>query len=332
MKLPNQICHKEIESEEIQQVFPIWNSAPLRSKEKKMKILIAGTNGMIGSAVTRHLIAWGYEVVRLVRHEPGFGEIGWDPEAGQIDAAALEGFDGAVHLASMPWPMRWTAKAKPKMLANRLGTNRLLAESLAKVAHKPQVLICASGQGYYPPSGDEVITEDCPGGTSFLSTLDRDAETVTAPASAAGIRVVHLRLPTVLGGDRLKMLGFQAGDGRQWMSWIGRDEVAYIIDFALKTEALSGPVNTASPNPMRLADFAKVATEAMGQKPGGVMPDWVVRLILGEMGEEFLLASRRIQPAKLLATGYRFHYPDLADTLRHELAVVNTGVTADVVA
>lgn len=288
-----------------------------------MKILVAGSNGMIGSAVTRHLVECGYEVVRLVRSIPSPGEIGWDPDAGQIDTAGLEGLDGVVHLASRPWPLRWTAKAKEKMLANRLATNRLLAESLAGCAHKPKVLICASGMGFYAPSGDDILTENCPGGTSFLSTLDRDAEAVTTPASSAGIRVVHLRIPMVLGGERLKMIGFQAGDGQQWMSWIGRDELAFIIEFAIKTETLSGPVNTVSPNPMRLADFARVSTEALGQKPGGVMPAFVVRLIMGEMGEEFLLASRRVQPARLLAAGYHFRFPDLADTLRHEKETID---------
>jgi len=300
----------------------------LRDKEKEMKILIAGSHGMIGAAVTSHLIECGYEVVRLVRSNPESDEIWWDPDLGQIDAARLEGFDGVINLASMRWPMRWTEKAKQKMRANRLVTNRLLAESLAKCESKPNVLICAAGMGYYPPSGDDILTEDCPAGTSFLSKLDQDAEEITAPATSAGIRVVHLRMPTVLGGERLKMLGFQAGDGQQWMSWIGRDEVASIIEFALKTESLSGPVNTVSPNPMRLSDFAKAATEAMGQKPGGVMPAFIVRLIMGEMGEEFLLASRRVQPAKLLAAGYRFRFPELADALRHEQAVMNTNVAA----
>lgn len=295
-----------------------------------MKILIAGSHGMVGSAATCHLIECGYEVTRLVRHTPGVGEVWWNPNATEIDTASLDGFDGVVHLASMPWPMRWTAKAKEKMLANRLATNRLLAESLAGCVHKPKVLICASGMGYYAPSGDDMLTENCPSGTSFLSILDRDAETATAPASAAGIRVVHLRMPTVLGGDRLKMLGFQAGDGQQWMSWIAREEVAHIVEFALNTETLSGPVNTVSPSPMRLSDFARTSTEALGQKPGGVMPAFLVRLFLGEMGEEFLLASRRVQPAKLLAAGYRFRFPDLADALRHEQAVMNADVAAGV--
>ncbi len=275
-----------------------------------MKILIAGSNGMIGSAVTRHLIECGYEVVRLVRQTPGPGEVWWNPDAGEIDTAGLDGFDGVVHLATMPWPMRWTAKAKQKIRANRLATNRLLAESLAGCAHKPQVLICASGMGYYPSSGDTVLTEDSPAGTSFLARLQQDGEAATAPASEAGIRVVHLRIPPVLGGAALQRVGFQAGDGQQWASWVGRDELASIIEFALTTETLIGPVNAVSPNPLRNAEFAKVSTRLWGQKSGGTMPAFLVRLVMGEMGEEFILASRRIQPAKLLAAGYRFRFPE----------------------
>jgi len=295
-----------------------------------MRLLIAGSHGMIGSAVTTYLLECGHEVVRLVRSKPQSGEIWWDPDPGQIDAASLQGFDGVINLASMRWSMRWTEKAKQKMRANRLVTNRLLAESLAKCEHKPKVFICASGMGYYPPSGDDILTEDCPASAGFLSILNRDGEAITEPASLAGIRVVHLRIPMVLGGERLKMLGFQAGDGQQWMSWIGRDEVASIIEFALKTKSLSGPVNTVSPNPMRLSNFAKVSTDALGQKPGGVMPALIVRLFLGEMGEEFLLASRRVQPAKLLDAGYVFRFPDLADAFRHEQAVMNAGVATRV--
>jgi uncharacterized protein (TIGR01777 family) len=242
----------------------------------------------------------------------------WDPDKGKIDAAGIEGFDGVVHLASMPWPMRWTSKAKQKIRTNRLATNRLLAESLAGCEHKPGVLVCASGMGYYPSSGDAVLTEDSPAGTSFLANLQLEGEAATAPASEAGIRVVHLRIPMVLGGNALLKIGFQAGDGQQWMSWIGRDELAAIIEFTLKTETLTGPVNAVSPNPMRNADFAVISSQALEQKCGGTMPAFMVRMVMGEMGEEFALASRRIQPARLLAAGYQFHFPELAQAVRHE--------------
>jgi NAD dependent epimerase/dehydratase family enzyme len=181
--------------------------------------------------------------------------------------------------------------------------------------------------GYYSSSGDTVLTEDCPAGTSFLSNFDQAAEAATTAASEAGIRVVHLRIPTVMGGPMLKMVGFQAGNGQQWMSWVGRDELALIIEFVLRTETLCGPVNAVSPNPLRSAEFATVATKALSQKPGGVMPAFVARLVFGEMGEEFILASRFIQPAKLLAAGYKFRFPDLADALRHEKESLNADVT-----
>jgi uncharacterized protein (TIGR01777 family) len=235
---------------------------------------------------------------------------------------SLEGFDAVIHLASMPWPLRWTDKAKQKMRANRLMTNRLLAKSLAECAHKPQVLICASGMGYYPSSGDTILTEDSPAGTSFLATLQKDGEAVTIPASEAGIRVVHLRIPPVLGGSALQRVGFQAGDGKQWMSWIGRDELAYIIEFILQTKTVSGPVNAVSPNPVRNAEFAAVSTQALNQKSGGTMPAFIVRMIMGEMGEELLLASRRIHPTKLITAGYRFRFPDLGEALRHEKEIM----------
>src|SRR5512139_341277 len=283
-----------------------------------MKILIAGSHGMVGSAVTRLLCECGYEVARLVRHAPDPGEVWWDPDTGKIDTAGLDGFDGIVHLATAPWPMRWTEKAKQKMRANRLMTNRLLAKTLTECAHKPQVLICASGMGYYPSSGDTILTENSPAGTSFVATLQKDGEAVTAPASETGIRVVHLRIPPVLGGSALQRVGFQAGDGQQWVSWIGLDELASIVEFAIQTEALVGPVNAVCPNPMRNSDFAKISTTALKQKPGGTMPAIIVRLVMGEMGEEFILASRRLHPAKLLAAGYTFRFPELANALQHE--------------
>jgi uncharacterized protein (TIGR01777 family) len=295
-----------------------------------VNILIAGSSGMIGSAVTRYMIESGHEVTRLVRHAAGPGEVRWNPDVGEIDTAGLEGFDGVVHLATLAWPMRWTGKAKQKMLANRLATNGLLADSLTGCAHKPKVLICASGMGYYPSSGDTILTEDSPNGTGFLARFQQQGEAATAAASQAGIRVVHLRIPMVMGGAALERVGFQAGDGQQWVSWVGRDELASIIEFALTSESLTGPVNAVSPNPLRNAGFAAVSTEALGQKPGGTMPAFLVRLVMGEMGEELILASRRIQPAKLLAAGYRFRFPELEAALKHEQEVVNRSLVTDV--
>ncbi len=285
-----------------------------------MKTLIAGSSGMIGSALSRHLVECGYEVTRVVRRNPVGGEVEWNPDAGQIDRAGLEGFDGVVNMATMPWPMRWTARAKRAMLANRLATNGLLAVSLAACVHKPRVLICASGMRFYPSSGDEVITEQSAPGSSFLSIFQQKGEAATAPASGAGIRVVHLRIPAVLGGRALQqMAGFQAGDGRQWMSWIGLGELASVIEFALRAESLSGPVNAVSPVPLRSAEFAAISAKVLGQKRKRALPAWLARLTMGEMAEEFMLASRCMQPTKLLTAGYQFRFAELPDALRHEM-------------
>ncbi len=286
-----------------------------------MKILIAGSHGMIGAVVARHLAERGHDIVRLVHGKPQEGELHWDPDHAEIDARQLEGFDAVIHLATMTMPFRWSASAKKAMLANRLAMNALLARTLARCEHKPRVLIYASGVGTYAASAEDTLTEDSPVGTSFLSRLDLDGEAAMAPAVEAGIRVVALRLPMVIGGARLLQIGFQAGEGRQWMSWIGLDEVASIVEFALHTEALCGPVNAASPEPLRNAEFAAAACEALEQKCGGAMPALLVRLIMGEFGEEMFLASRRAYPAKLLAAGYRFRFPDLASAVRHEKAL-----------
>lgn len=286
-----------------------------------MKTLIAGSHGMIGSAVTRHLLQNGHQVIRLVRRQPGSGEVFWDPDTGQIDKASFEGFQAVVHLATMPWPMRWTPKAKQDLRANRLSTNHLLAESLAGCEHKPEVLICASGMGIYPSSGDQVLTEDSPLGTDFLARLQRDGEAATEPAKAAGIRVVNLRIPGVLGGAGLKRNIGRMGSGRQWTSWVARDELASIIEYVITNDAISGAVNPVSPNPVRNAEYSHALSRALGRKPGMPMPALLLRLMLGEMAGALILASRRIVPARLLSAGYSFRFPDLEGAIIHESGI-----------
>jgi uncharacterized protein (TIGR01777 family) len=283
-----------------------------------MNVLIADPIGTLSPAVTRCLSESGHQVSHLVTSTAGPGEVWWDPEAGKIDAAALEGFDGVVNLSTVWFTLRWNTKANKKLLQSRIATNALLARSLASCAHKPRVLVCASDTGYYASSGDTMLSEDGPAGTSFLARLAQDAEAATGAADAAGIRVVHLRIPLVMGGPMLQFIGFQAGEGKQWTSWVGRDELASMIELVLRTEALCGPVNAASPNPLRNAEFALGSTEALEQKPGGAMPVFILRMSMGEFGEEIYLSSRRVHPTKLLEAGYHFHFPDLAGCLRHE--------------
>lgn len=285
-----------------------------------MRILMSGTSGFIGSAVSAYLASQEHEVIRLVRRAAGPGEVRWDPDAGTIDAEGLEGFDGVVHLASMPWNGRWTPQFKQRIRDNRLRTNGLLAGTLSTCKHKPRVLVCASGMGIYPSSGDQVLSEDSAIGSNFAAQLQRDGEAALAPASAAGIRVVALRIPMVLGGAIIQRVTGRMGNGRQWWSWVALSEMGSIVQHILVNDGLCGPVNTTSPNPVRNTEFTAILSRVLGRKPGTPMPAFVLRLMLGEMADTLILASRRIQPCKLLASGYQFHYPELGDALRHELA------------
>jgi uncharacterized protein (TIGR01777 family) len=294
-----------------------------------MKILIAGASGLIGSAVAAHLSEQGYVITRLVRREAGTDEVRWDPDEGKIVAARLEGFDGVIHLASMSWNSRWTPAFKQRIYNNHLGTIRIIAEGLANCQQKPGVFICASGMGIYSPSGDQVITEDSPLGTDFLARLQCDGEAAANPAVIAGIRVVHLRIPMVLGGPNLAMLaanvrrGFgRLGSGRQWCSWVSRDELASIIHFGLVCESVCGPINAVSPNPATNIEFTETLARILGCKPRLGIPAFMMRLMLGEMADALALASRRIEPRRLLEAGYQFRYPVLETALRHELAII----------
>jgi hypothetical protein len=173
--------------------------------------------------------------------------------------------------------------------------------------------------GIYPSSGDQVLTEDSPVGTDFLAHLQCDGEAAAAQASTAGVRVVNLRISAVLGGDAVRRNVGRMGDGRQWSSWVSRDELARIMNFVLVTDGLVGPVNPVSPKPVRNAEFAATLSRVLGRKPGLPIPAFLLRLMLGEMAEALVLASRRIEPRKLLAAGYEFHFPELEVALRHEL-------------
>ena len=173
--------------------------------------------------------------------------------------------------------------------------------------------------GIYPSSGDQIITEESALGADFLATLQRGGEAAAERASAAGIRVVNLRIPPVLGGAALRRKIGRIGDGRQWCSWVARDELASIVKHVLTTEKLVGPVNSVSPNPLPNVEYVATLSRALGTRPGLPLPAWVLRLMLGEMGEALILASRRMAPCILLDTGYQFRYAALESALHHEL-------------
>jgi len=247
-----------------------------------------------------------------------------------LDAARLEGLDAVVHLTGENIATgRWTAEKKAKIRDSRVGGTRVLCDSLAGLKQPPKVMVCASATGYYGDRGDELLTEESTSGTGFLAGVCREWEAAAKPAVQKGIRVVHLRFGMVLsgaGGALAKLLppfrmglGGVLGTGRQYISWIALDDLLGVIAHALTTEALQGPVNAVTPNPVTNQEFTRTLGWLLSRFTVFPIPAAAARLAFGEMADEVLLASQRVQPTRLLATGYRFRYPDLEGALRHSL-------------
>jgi uncharacterized protein len=297
-----------------------------------MKILVSGSTGLVGKALVSSLTGAGHQVTRLVRSQPGAGEkdIYWDPAAGSLDSSRLEGLDGVVHLAGESIAEgRWTAEKKARIRNSRVKGTQLLAEALAQRAQRPRTLICSSAIGYYGDRGAEILREDSRPGSGFLPDVCREWEAATKPAADSGIRVVNLRTGLVLsssGGALPKMLppfklgaGGKLGTGQQYMSWIAIDDMVGTIQHALEKTTLSGPVNAVSPHPVTNLEFTKTLGRVLSRPTLFAVPAFAVRLMFGQMGEDLLLASARVEPARLAGSGYVFRYPVLEGALRHVL-------------
>jgi uncharacterized protein (TIGR01777 family) len=297
---------------------------------ERLKIVVSGSTGLVGRSLVPFLTSGGHQVVRLVRRAPRGDEIHWDPTAGQLNPAQLEGVDAVVHLAGENLAARWSARRRQAIRDSRVRGTRLLAEALSQVTRPPRVLVSASAVGIYGNRGDEVLTESSmTERPDFLVEVAREWEAATEPARAAGIRVVVPRLGLVLspaGGVLGRMLpafhlgvGGRLGSGRQWMSWIGIDDAIGIIHHALMTEDLSGPVNTTAPHPVTNREFAATLARVLGRPAVLPVPAAVLRLAFGEMADQALLAGARVVPARLVRSGYRFRHAQLEGALRFVL-------------
>ena len=296
-----------------------------------MNILVTGSSGLIGRALVSFLAAGGHHVTRLVRSSLSLGEaqVFWNPAAGIVNAAGLEDFYAVVHLAGENIAERWTVRKKARIYESRAKGTRLLSESLGQVSKPPKILACASASGYYGDCGDEVVTEDRPVGSGFLARVCQEWEAATEPALRRGIRVINLRMGIVLtpaGGALASMLfpfrmglGGRLGSGRQFWSWVAIDDVLGAILHTLTTETLHGPVNVAAPNPVTNREFTEILGRVLRRPTVFPIPSFAIRLALGRMADELLLASARLAPARLLASGYQFRYSNLEDALRHLL-------------
>lgn len=297
-----------------------------------MHVLVSGARGLIGSTLVPLLQKTGHRVTRLVRapSPASTDTVPWDPAAGWIEVGKLEGVEGVVHLSGEPILGRWTTAKKQRVRDSRVGSTRLLAESLAALKTRPRVLVCASASGYYGDRGDEILSEDSAPGTGFLADLCRDWEAAATPATDAGIRVAHVRtgfslapnggllgpmlLPFQLG------LGGPLGDGRAWWSWIAIEDLGQAFRFALERDDVRGAVNAVAPAPVTNAEFTRTLGRVLERPTKLRVPPIALRMLFGdEATREAMLVSARLAPARLQAAGFRFGFPELEAALRHEL-------------
>ena len=298
-------------------------------------VAVTGASGLVGSALVTGLTSAGHRVVRVVRGAGAASVAGqrlarWDPASGALEPSALAGADAVVHLAGESVAGgRWTEAKKRRIRSSRVDVTRRLAEALPRLERPPRLLVSASAVGYYGDRGSEILREDSAPGPGFLAEVCREWEAATDPAARAGIRVVRLRIGMVLsrrGGALGAMLtpfrlgaGGPVGSGVQWVSWIAIDDLVGAILHALATESLAGPVNAVAPEPVTNRELARTLGRVLRRPALLPLPAVAARLLFGQMADELLLASARVEPARLRATGFTFRHARLEDALRHEL-------------
>lgn len=293
------------------------------------RILVSGSSGLIGSALIPSLKRAGARIARLARHGTAQGSsdedrIPWNP-AEALSPDAVSGFDAVIHLAGESIVGRWTAAKKARIRESRIPATANLARALAQLKSKPQIFLSASAIGYYGNRGDELLTEESSPGSGFTAGLAREWESAAAAAADGGIRTVMMRMGIVLataGGALPKMLpafrlgvGGKLGDGRQWMSWIDLQDVVGAIQHILRSDLLHGPVNFVAPRPVTNAEFSKTLGAVLSRPAIFPVPAFAARLAFGEMADELLFASQRIEPTKLISSGYPFRFPTLKQSL-----------------
>lgn len=297
----------------------------------RLRVAITGASGLVGTALTALLTTGGHTVVRFVRRAPrDDAEVSWSTEAGVLDPERLDGVDAVVHLAGENIASGfWTRAKKQRIRDSRVEGTRRLVRSLAEMERPPGVFVGASAIGFYGDRGADRLTERTPAGTGFLAEVGQAWEAAAAPLEQAGVRVVNARIGVVLtprGGllGRVLLparLGIASvfGAGDQYVSWIAIDDLLGGLTHALLDDSLRGPVNLTAPTPITQRAFAKTLGRVLRRPAIGRVPAWVMRTVAGDLADEVMLASTRVEPERLLAAGYRFRTADLESALRHML-------------
>jgi len=308
---------------------------PLAAELSPLRVAVAGSSGLIGSALCDRLTMAGHSVIRLVRRTPqaGTNEVHWDPRAGQIDSGGLLGIDAVINLAGENIAGRWTAARKRAIRDSRIKGTRLLSAALAGLDSPPAVLINASATGFYGDRGADMLVEHEPAGTGFLAELCREWEAATEPAQRAGLRVAHPRLGVVLDplGGALRQLiplferglGGVLGSGEQYLPWITLSDAIEALLHLLRRDELRGAVNVTAPEPVTNRQFTHVLAEVLGRRVGLTAPAFALRLLLGEMADQTLLSGQRAIPARLIDSGFVFRWPKLEPALLAMLSPVD---------
>lgn len=288
-----------------------------------MRIVIAGASGLVGKALVPFLQAAGDEVVKL-KHD-----VDYSIDTMTMDPERLKGSDVIINLAGESIAKRWSESNKQKIKASRVKTTKLISETAARLSNPPKLIINASAIGFYGDKGDQLLSESSPSGSGFLAEVVRDWEAALDPARKAKIRVVPVRFGMILspkGGALAQMLwpfklglGGRIGSGKQYMSWIALEDVIGAIYHVMNTEKINAPVNVVSPNPVRNMTFTKILGKVLHRPTLFPVPEFAVKFLLGEMGEELLLSSDNVMPKKLQESGYPFLYPQLEDALINQL-------------
>ena len=292
-------------------------------------VAIAGASGFLGTAFARHLTKAGHELRRIGRASSRGVDFQWDLNAGRLDPAALDGADVVVNLVGENVAQRWTQEHKRAILTSRLRSTEILAKTMAAVRTPPRVFLSTSAIGIYGSRGSDALDEGSAPGRGFLADVVQQWENAATPARDAGVRLVYPRLGLVMhpdGGVLAKLLplfnlggGGKIGRGDQWMSWIGMHDLLRALVFLMETDAITGPVNVTAPNPATNAQFSHTLGEVLHRPALATVPEFAVKLMFGEMGEETLLSGQRVLPQRLLDSRFQFDYPELAGALRHEL-------------
>lgn len=299
----------------------------------RLTVAITGASGLIGTNLTHFLTTGGHRVLPLVRHERELvgGAIYWNPYTGEIDRDGLARADAVVHLAGASIAGgRWTPERKKVIRESRTRGTSLLARTLAELRDGPKVLLSASGVHFYGHRGDERLTEEAgPGRRGFLTEVVQEWEAATRPAEDAGVRVVRMRQGVVIspeGGALDQMLlpfklgmGGRLGSGRQYFSWIDADDLMGAVLQALYDEDLRGALNVTAPHPVTNATFADALGRVLHRPTVLPVPSLAIRAAFGQMGEEALLQSQRVVPARLERQGFRWFYEGIEESLRFQL-------------